>query len=449
MRTPYGKLVALTLVLTLALLLIVPMRVDRDEFINLYPQRLHMTAGDSYALEYQLFAETPQQVRFSSANENIATVNEAGEITAVGAGTTRIRADAEGGARAAMRVRVEAALPPSVGLTLNAESMDLEKGQISGLRAIFDEEAENTLVEWHSSDENVARVDAIGRVQAVGGGTARIIAATPDGLTASAEVRVHVTGTAMHITPSELTVGTGATFPLSAYYLPEDATDAVARWDTSDDSILSVRDNGMIRARGEGQAVISVFSENGLFGSTLVKVEKAAERFEISPTAVTIERGNSLKLEPRFLDADGAPDEEASTHYVDWSSSDPEVATVSGGEVVGLRSGSARITAAVDGMTATCDLRVEILAHEVRLDRDEVTLERRNARQPIQLTASILPADADNQAIAWSTDNELVAVVDENGLVTMMGGYGTATITARAASGAEARFVVNVITDNP
>ena len=142
MRTPYGKLVALTLVLTLALLLIAPMRVDRDEFINLYPQRLHMTAGDTYALETQLIAETPQQVRYSSSNERVAIVSEDGEITAVGAGRARIRADAEGGARAAMNVQVEAALPPSVGLALNAEAMDLEKGQISGLRAIFDEGAE-------------------------------------------------------------------------------------------------------------------------------------------------------------------------------------------------------------------------------------------------------------------------------------------------------------------
>jgi uncharacterized protein YjdB len=69
--------------------------------------------------------------------------------------------------------------------------------------------------------------------------------------------------------------------------------------------------------------------------------------------------------------------------------------------------------------------------------------------QPIQLTATITPSDPDDPAMTWTTSNDMVAGVDENGLVTLTGGYGTAVITARAASGAEAKYTVNVVLELP
>ena len=45
--------------------------------------------------------------------------------------------------------------------------------------------------------------------------------------------------------------------------------------------------------------------------------------------------------------------------------------------------------------------------------------------------------------------NDLVATVNSRGLVELVGGYGTATITARASSGAEDKFVVNVVSELP
>ena len=178
-------------------------------------------------------------------------------------------------------------------------------------------------------------------------------------------------------------------------------------------------------------------------------MEKAADEFEVSPAAATIERGNTITLEARFLNAQGQVDEQSSAHYVTWSTSDPDVATVENGEVTALKSGTATITAAADGKTAACSLRVQVLVHEVRLNMDEIYLLREQTVDPIQLKARIFPADPDDPTIVFSTNNDLVATVDENGLVTPVGGYGTAIITARAASGAEARFALNVVTKLP
>ena len=70
-------------------------------------------------------------------------------------------------------------------------------------------------------------------------------------------------------------------------------------------------------------------------------------------------------------------------------------------------------------------------------------------RLPIHLEAEVIPADADNTRLVWSADNDLVATVNQRGIVSLTGGYGTATVTARNESGAEARFVVNVVAQLP
>ena len=448
MKTPYGKLAALTFLLLVGVLFLAPMRSGLEDYLYVYPQSLRMNMGDTYDITYRLESDHAQVITFASADERIAQVDQQGHVTALTSGQTQIRLTARDGARAA--VNVEVIGTPVTALTLNTTSMDLEKGQVSGLRAIFNEGATDNRVEWRSADESVAKVDAVGRVSAVGGGSTYITAISPNGLTASATVNVRVMGDAVRITPDEITVGVGATLKLNTYYLPEDTTDTVSRWMTTNANVLQVDADGTLHAVGEGTAVISVFTQNGLSASTMVTVEQAAGIFEIAPSAVTIERGHTLSLEPRFTDEEGQVSDSYSQHYIAWSSSNPDVATVDeNGLVTGVRSGLTRITAESDGMTAVCAVRVQVLVHEVTLNMDEVYLLRDETGSPIQLTASISPTDPDDPTITYSTNNAQVAQVDENGLVTMTGAYGTAVITAQAQSGAEAHFTVNVVTQLP
>ena len=447
MKTAYGKLAALAFVLIIAVVLFAPMRSGMEDYLYARPRSIRMNRGDTYDITWRLDSVNPQPVAFASADESVAAVNSAGRVTAMGYGKTQIRLTARDGAKAAVQVEVAGA--PASSLALNATSLAMEKGQVTGLKAVFDDAAEDTRVEWRSADERVAQVDAVGRVTAVGGGVTRVTAVTPGGLSASADVSVHVSGTAVHITPEDVTVGNGAQLRMDTYYLPEDTTDEIDRWSSSDRGILRVSNDGTMTAIGEGVAVLSVFSKEGLSGSTVIKVEKAADEFAVSPAAATIERGATLALEPRFLNAQGQVDEQSSAHYVTWASSDPEIATVENGVVTALRSGETRITAAADGKTAACNLRVQVLIHEITLNMSEVYLLREQTVDPIQLEASFEPRDPDDATITWSTNNDLVATVDENGLVQPVGGYGTAIITARAVSGAEARFAVNVVTQLP
>ncbi len=447
MKTAYGKLTALIALLIVGTLLFAPMRFGNEDILYAHPRRVRMNPGDSYPLSYRLDADTPQSVSYASTDTAVAAVNSVGLVTAMGPGTAQIRLDAEGGARAT--VQIEVAGRSASTLELNTDKLNMEKGQISGLRAIFSDDAESTLVKWSSDDESVAQVDAIGRVLAVGGGSTRVRAVATDGLTASTAVNVHVSGTAMHITPEEVTLGVGSVLRLSAYYLPADTTDAIFRWDSSAPSVLQIQDDGTAFARSPGTAVLSVFSRDGLSTSTVITVEPAAPEFDLSPAAATLDRGAHLTLSPRFMNAGGQEDADASGHYVTWTTSDPAVATVDGGVVTAVNSGTARISAAADGKIASCVLTVQTLVEEVTLEPTQLYVLREQTDTPIQLEAKVYPADADNTRLIYTTDNDLVATVNARGRVSLVGGYGTATITARADSGAEAKFTVSVVAELP
>jgi len=80
---------------------------------------------------------------------------------------------------------------------------------------------------------------------------------------------------------------------------------------------------------------------------------------------------------------------------------------------------------------------------ELSLDKTEAELKN---GETLQLTATIIPADATNQTLKWTSSEETVATVTEDGLVTAVG-VGEVTITAETqdGSGLSASCVIDVV----
>lgn len=447
MKTSHGKLVLLAFGLLLAFLLFTPMRAGQEDQLILQPGALKMNVGDSYTVRCALSSEdTNQRLRFTSSDSRVASIGNDGTVYALSSGETIITAQASGGARARMQVTV-AGVPMSE-LSLNVKELRIEKGQYSGMRVSYNADASDTRLQWLSSDESVVHVDSTGRIEGVGGGEAYVSVIAPNGRSASAKVYVDVEGTAVHMSPNDITLGVGARVPLKLTFLPLDCTDRVRRWVSSDPSVLAVDENGVLDARGEGSAFISVLTEDGLTTAMEVRVEAAPKDIQLDPSRATLERGDTLQMQLMFLNADGSIDQ--SDHLVSWKSSDTSVASVDGnGLVTALKSGSCKIEATADGMTASCRLNVEVNIQEITLNQSEVYLLPEDAAAPIQLKWVFAPLDADDPTISFTSDNTQVATVSQNGLVSMTGGYGTAVITASAKSGASAQFIVNVVTALP
>ena len=128
----------------------------------------------------------------------------------------------------------------------------------------------------------------------------------------------------------------------------------------------------------------------------------------------------------------------ATNQNVTWSTSDEAVATVVDGVVTGVAEGTATITVTtVDGnYTDTCEITVTV-PEVTTVPVTGVTLNKNSGTikegETIQLVATIMPTNATNQNVTWSTSDDTVATVS-GGVVTGVA-EGTATITVTTVEG--------------
>ena len=200
---------------------------------------------------------------WTSSDNNIAIVDN-GVITGVTPGEAVITVTS-GNVKAECHVTV---LPiPEVhpdGITLDFNNIDLRKGETIKITAVVTpDNADNKTVTWMTTDNSVATVNTNGLVTAVGGGVATIIATTANGLTASCEVTVNVLIESLTLDLTSISITEGNTFFLTATILPADATNQELRWETSDTSIATVTDEGVVNVLSHGAVTITASTLDG------------------------------------------------------------------------------------------------------------------------------------------------------------------------------------------
>ena len=129
--------------------------------------------------------------------------------------------------------------------------------------------------------------------------------------------------------------------------------------------------------------------------------------------------------------------ENATDKSVTWLSSAPEIVSVDeNGTVEGLAAGNATVTVTTTdgGKTAECQIQVmpaTVSVTGVELDVTEIELE---VGQTAVLTATVLPEDATDKTVAWSSTAPETVSVDEDGNVQALA-VGDAVITVATADG--------------
>ncbi len=152
------------------------------------------------------------------------------------------------------------------------------------------------------------------------------------------------------ISPSSLDLKVNRTQQLTAKIEPDNATDEVS-WSTSDAKVAKVSASGLVTAVGEGQATITATAGSVSDSITVTVTRAAVESVTLDKESASLTAGDVLTLNAAVLPSEAAD-------QLTWSSSDPTVANVSGGRVVGLKAGSTTITAAAGGQQDTCQITV-------------------------------------------------------------------------------------------
>ena len=221
--------------------------------------------------------------------------------------------------------------------------------------------ASKLTVEWTSSDESVATVDATGMVVAVSAGEADITASVTNS-EMSAVCKVTVKVAAKDITvPDNLDVklNDGNETSIEATVSPADATDVKVSYASTDEAVATVDKDGKVQILQPGECdIVTTLTQEGkkvVEKKTHIKAFYEVEGITLDKTEGILTAGNTVTLNATVL-----PEEIADETIVTWTSSDEKVATVDeNGKVTAIAAGEATITANAGEKSTTYKLTVQ------------------------------------------------------------------------------------------
>ena len=154
------------------------------------------------------------------------------------------------------------------------------------------------------------------------------------------------------------------------------------------------------------------------------------EKFELDPCEAVTHIGDEIQITPIIIP------EIVTDLSVTWTSSNESVATVdTNGLVTAIAVGEAIITATTnDGSNLSASCKVSVVPTLVTSIEVTPTEYEGVEGSEFQLTAIILPEEATNKNVNWSSSDEAIANVSEGGLVKVLK-EGNTEITASTTDG--------------
>lgn len=251
--------------------------------------------------------------------------------------------------------KFEALNAPATGITLSKEKIEIAKDKSIRLTASLTPVDTSDELTWTSSNEEVATVED-GVVKAVGLGEAEIVAMAGS-VTKSCPVKVYqgVNNITLDVTSHTMTIGDF--LQLTATIYPKDAEYKDVIWSSDNEDVAVVDQKGLVQAKAYGKVKITATSKDGgLEAVCNVTVEPVAvTEVSLNAKAVTLKVGETYQLKETVLP------ENATDKTVTWTSSNTKAATVSGGAVTAVGTGSAVIIVKTNSgaKTASCTVTVQ------------------------------------------------------------------------------------------
>lgn len=400
--------------------------------ITLSDTNLTLYTGENKTVTVSVLPEDADNktYSFTSSNTAVATVTSAGKITAVKAGSATVTVIALDRSTVTSTVRVTV-LQKATSISIDKSITALYTGTAYRLRCtVLPLDTTDKSVTFSSSDTSVLTIDETGLITAKKAGTAIITIRTADGSNVSGSVNFticqHVTDIVIDEIPASMY--TGEHFQLSAAALPEDATNKMLSYTSSDTAVAEVNESGLITALKAGSTDIIIAAMNGTdVTKTLpLTVKQKAESIEIANPADEIYLGDTYQLSVNI-----SP-EDTTDKSVGFSLSDESIAAISEtGLITPVKKGTVKVTVKTkdsSNLNDSFDLKIRQHVHSMTLSQSDLTL---YTGENETIDPVILPEDADNKHCSFTSSDESVASVNGRGKITAVKA-GTAVITIQS-----------------
>ena len=418
--------------------------------VVLSPGQATMTAGQSLQLTVSLTDDhgqvlTGRQVSFATSNVQVATVSAIGLVTGVAPGSVTITAISEGSTgTATILVTPE----PVASVDISPASGSVVVGSTLQLyatpRSAAGQPLSGRTITWSSGAPGLASVSATGLVTGLTIGNA-VVLASVEGRQGSAMIIVRqVPVASITINPASATTAVGQTVTLSATTLDATGnvlTGRVVGWSSSDQTVATVDNNGVVTGIAAGTVTVSASSE-GQSNTATVQVTASvatAMLVVVSPAQANVAVGQSVQLSAVVRDANGTV---ISNAPVTWSTSNRFLAGVSStGVVTGVAAGTATITAISGTASGTASISVQVPLAAV----DRIVVTPRDPTIDVGKTVQLVATLTDQQGnvltgrtVTWTSSDQSRATVSNTGLVS---GIRSGSVTITASSGGKSGSV--------
>ena len=443
--------------------------------VTISPNVLNLKVGESSSLTYNISPSNAdiKSTEWSSSNTGVVSVDKDGKVSAVGIGTANVvikvvgQDNSEASDSIVVNVISQYTSVNSVTLvdTNNntlSNSMNLNIGEEVTIKFLINP-SNVTLKEtnWTNSDSSkVSMKDSVGYALIkgieVGSSDIEITVKDYDGNVKTDSVKVNVINSnqpvlvsSIALSPTSVTLNPNGTYKFNVTVSPSNATNKGVTWSSSNTNVVSVDQNGNIKALKDGTAKIRVTAKDGSgkYAEASVTVESSKPTnilvtgVSLNASTVKMYVGQSYQLIHTIKPSN------ATNKGVTWSSSNTNVVSVSNGKIVGKSSGKARITITTnDGRySAYTDVTVinrpssnssssskpssssssgSSISSSIDIIKDTIELNK-GSEEKLEYKLS---QDLTDSIIIWKSSNTDVAVV-KNGIVTAISD-GEATITA-------------------
>ena len=358
-------------------------KVIKVKEIAINNKELQLKYGDTAQLVATIKPSnaTNKNVVWSSSNSGLVSVSQTGKLTINrnddGEAIIYVKS-VDGNYEASCKVKVSKVnnVVNVTGLMLNQNEISLAFGETKQLGVeIIPNNATNKNIVWSSSDSSLVSVSQTGKLTVnknIDGGVVISAKSEDGGYTATtnvyvSKVDINIKATGISVDKREVKLNYGETMQLVANVKPEDATNKNVIWSSSDSSLVSVSQTGVltVNKNTNGSAIVTAKSEDGSYTAT-VKVQVMEIDTTVRVNSISLNKGSDQILLNNSnltttLTATIYPSN-ATNQNVVWSSSNPTVATVDNNGVVTAKAlGSTVISVTTEdgGKTASATIAVK------------------------------------------------------------------------------------------
>lgn len=429
--------------------------------VNFKNDKIYLKENETHQLTFEVLPQNAKDksVTFTSDNENVATVDNMGNVKAVAEGYAYITIRTnDGGFTDRVLVNVTKPAPVQVKVTkvdITNSSIYIGEGDKAVLNVkITPENATNKTINFESRYPDVATVDQNGVITAIKPGYTWIYATSVDGPYDYVYVNVKKSSTPSIVKVTDIVVpqqniemNEGDVKDINATVVPTNATDKTLTYTSSKTYVATVDSYGRITSKSAGDTVITISSKDGVSKNVYVTVKRVEKSVEVTNVFVDssyiyLNAGETKKIGARVYPYN------ATDQSLNYTSSNPDAVTVDeNGYITGIAKGYSYITVrANNGKYATIYVSVRgdapqnVKVNRVYLDKSSLSL---YLGEQYTVATSFYPTNATNKNVTWTSLNPRIATVDENGTITAVSG-GSVYIYAKSADGPQAYIKVTV-----